>query len=425
MASRGQGQINAAQRFIQIQVAIGRRAQLESEVNSFDEAGQPKAFAMGVQDRPAPRGPLAPMRPTKIVEIKGTSGIRPPSGFEAIGDSPWFARGEMSDPRDRVPRGFPAFLSWAGAPTIPANESGRKELADWIASQKHPLTARVMTNRLWHWLFGVGIVASVDNFGTMGELPSNQALLDYLAGRLVENGWSIKKTIREIVLSRTYQLASTYDEDAFAADPQNKLTWRHSKRRLDAESIRDAMLASSGELKLEPPIGSALALAGDGPIGSSGPFIRINEDTFANSTSNSRSVYLPIVRDLLPDALAVLDYSETSLVTGARETTNVPAQALYFLNNDFVLTQARRFAERVIAAYPASGRNGSAITSLEDRVNLAFKLAFGRPSNRAEQKTAAEFFARKAAIQSGSSTLDAWTDFCLALYNTAEFRYLN
>lgn len=311
--------------FIQVQIALGRMAEAESRLNSYDEQGNARAFCMGVRDRPAGRARPEPMRPTKVVEIKGSSGIRPPSGFETIADSPLFERGEMNEPGVRVPRGFPAALSTSGSRPIPTTTSGRKELADWIASPRNPLTARVMVNRIWHWLFGAGLVASVDNFGTMGTPPTNPALLDHLATRLVANRWSLKATIRDIVLSRTYQLASTYDETNFTIDPQNAFLWRQNKRRLDAEYIRDAMLAASGQLDLKPPVGSAVALAKDGPIGSTGGFVRINEDLFINATANYRSVYLPIVRDLLPDALAVFDYSDASLVMGAREQTNVPA----------------------------------------------------------------------------------------------------
>src|SRR6185503_12304010 len=134
--------------------------------------------------------------------------------------------------------------------------SGRRELAEWVASPENPLTARVMANRVWHHLFGRGLVPSVDNFGAMGERPSHPALLDYLAARFVAQGWSVKTLIREIVLSHAYQLATTYDASNYTADPENALGWRMTPRRLDAEAARDAMLAVSGRLQLQPPIGS-------------------------------------------------------------------------------------------------------------------------------------------------------------------------
>ncbi|RBP35636.1 cytochrome c [Roseimicrobium gellanilyticum] len=400
--------------FIQVQIALGKMADLESRLNSFDEQGHAKAFCMGVQDRPAGTSKTEAMRPTKVVEIKGSSGIRPPSGFETIADSPLFIRGEMNEPGERVPRGFPAALTSVSAPVIPPNTSGRKELADWIASPRHALTARVMANRIWHWLLGAGLVESVDNLGTQGTPPANQALLDHLAVRLVRNQWSIKATIREVVLSRTYQLASTHDAASYAADPENKLLWRRDKQRLDAECIRDAMLAASGQLQLTPIVGSEVAVAGDGPIGSTGGFIRINEDTLVNATANYRSVYLPIARDLLPDALAVFDYSDASLVMGAREQTNVPAQALYLLNNDFVREQAEKFAKRITAG-PTS--------STDQRIIQAYALALSRQPSMKEMQTARTFLDRERG--SGNSADEALSIFCLALFASAEFRFLN
>lgn len=399
--------------FIQVQIALGKMADLENRLNSYDERGNAKAFCMGVQDRPAGKGRPERMQPTKVVEIKGSSGIRPPSGFETIADSPLFERGEMNEPGERVRRGFPAALVNSPAAQIPANASGRKELADWLVNPRNPLTARVMANRMWHWLFGQGLVTSVDNFGTMGTPPSNQALLDHLAIRLVENRWSVKATIREIVLSRTYQLASTHDATNFATDPQNSLVWRQNKRRLDAEAIRDAMLIASGQLDLKPPVGSAVAVAGDGPIGSTGGFVRINEDSFLNATANYRSVYLPIARDLLPDALAVFDYSEASLVTGAREQTNVPAQALYLLNNDFVRAQAEHFA----------GRLGAKSSDNNQRIARAYAIALGRQPIPKEIQTAKSFLERERSLRASSD--QAWSTFCQALFGSAEFRFLD
>jgi hypothetical protein len=410
---KGKGGGSGPQFFIQVQIALGKMAELESQLKAFDEQGKANAFCMGVQDRPAGREKPEPMRPTKVVEIKGSSGIRPPSGFESIADSPLFKRGEMNDPDERVPRGFPSFLTGSAVPAIGSNTSGRRELADWIASPQHPLTARVMANRIWHWLFGAGLVASVDNFGTQGASPSNPALLDHLAVRLVRNQWSVKATIREIVLSRAYQLASSYDATSHAADPENAYLWRHNKRRLDAECIRDAMLAASGQLNLLPPVGSVVAHAGDGPIGSTGGFIRINEDSFVNATATYRSAYLPISRDLLPDALAVFDYSDASLVTGAREQTNVPAQALYLLNNDFVLEQAAKFAERLAKSQG----------STEQRIAQAYAVALSRAPTANELQAANSFFTQYRS--SGGASEEAWSTFCLALFGSAEFRFLN
>jgi hypothetical protein len=416
-------QANAVKQVAQLRQLQARKSELESKLNTYDESGKARAFCMGAEDRPASPGRALPMEAIRMGP-KGNPLRRQQSGFEVIADSPLFFRGEMSEPRDRVPRGFPSFLVWNESPLIPRNESGRMELADWIASPRNPLTARVMANRIWSWLFGQGIVASVDNFGTMGEVPSNQALLDYLASQLIDNGWSVKRTIREIVLSRTYRLASTYGERDYTVDPQNALMWRHSKRRLSAECIRDAMLEAGGQLNLKPPVGSAVAVAGDGPIGAGGPGVRVNEDKFSNVVSSNRSVYLPIVRDVVPDSLSVFDFADTSVVTGAREATNVPGQALYLLNSDFVQGQSKLLALRLINAYADGSPAGHAPGPRQQRVNMAFRLVFGRQANQLEQDAAARFFDRVLGDPRIRPVM-AWTDFCLALYNTADFRYMN
>ncbi len=401
----------------QIQNAIGRKAYLESQANAYDAAGKPKAYAMGVGDRPPASGQLPAMGPPP--PRPGPLG-HAESGFETIADCPLFFRGEMTEPRDRVPRGAPSFLAATGMAPIPPNESGRRELANWIASPKNPLTARVIANRLWLWLMGQGIVTSVDNFGTMGAKPSNQALLDFLANRLIENNWSLKKTIREIVLSHTYQLASTYSEISYNADPQNTLNWRHSPLRLDAESLRDSILTLTGQLDLTRPVGSMVAQAGDGSIAGGPPFMRIGDPQFLNAAGLNRSVYLPAPRDIEPDAMAVFDYPDSNATNGQREVTIVPSQALYLMNNDYVRVQARRMAVRLIQAFPGAMTQARV---REARVNYAFRAAFGRPPEPAEL-AASETLFNSLTSQPNMNPQETMTAFCLGLMNTAEFRFV-
>jgi hypothetical protein len=286
---------------------------------------------------------------------------------------------------------------------------------------------------VWYWLFGRGLVESVDNFGSTGQKPDNQALLDNLALHFRDNGWSVKKLVREIVLSHTYQLSSTFDDKAFAADPENTLVWRANKRRLDAECVRDAMLSVSGDLRLSPPVGSVVAVAGDGPIGA--PRGRGISEAMINDETLNRSVYLPVVRDLLPESLALFDFAEASLVTGARETTNVPSQALFMLNSELAADRAQRFAERVLAGYPA-GQNAGYAVHLQERIIYAYWLAFARPPTDAEKMAATSFFQKfpasyrqgetdVAAVRNADTSKAAWTSFCRALFASAEFRYLN
>src|SRR5262249_17953509 len=157
---------------------------------------------------------------------------------------------------ETVPRGFPQVVT-TKQPAIKSG-SGRRELADWMASQDNPLTARVMVNRVWLHLIGRGLVATPDNFGASGQKPSHPALLDHLALSFIHDGWSVKKLVRSIVLSRAYRLSSQFDENNFEADPDNVYVWRVPKHRLEAEVLRDTMLALAGRLDLTPPKGSAV-----------------------------------------------------------------------------------------------------------------------------------------------------------------------
>lgn len=414
------------QRNLRALALIGQVGALEVELASYTSTGQAKLLAMGAQDRPATNAAFFGGGFREAMRDRFLGG----AAFSTITDSPFFARGEVDKPGEKVPRGFVQVLSTPESPQIPPSTSGRRELADWLTAPANPLTSRVMANRVWHWLFGRGLVESVDNFGTTGQKPSNPALLDHLALRFQQEGWSMKKLIREIVLSRSYQLASTYDAKSFAADPENTLVWRANKRRLEAEGVRDAMLAVSGDLQLAPPVGSAVALAGDGPIGPGRG--RGVPESVAQTDTLARTVYLPIVRDLLPEALALFDFAEPSLVTGSRETTNVPAQALYLLNSPFAAERAERFGERILAGYPAAA-NGAG--NLQDRITYAYWLAFSRPPDNAERAAATSFFMKfpaswnkpSAVSMSGREAEEkaAWTSFCRALFASAEFRYLN
>lgn len=420
---------NGQRRGLLVLVQIG---QLEAELNAYDENGQSKALAMGVQDYPL-NGSARSFGGIEERLRERLSG-RPPD-LKKISDSALYARGDADKPGERVPRGFLSILSATEEPKIDPKSSGRRELADWLTQASNPLTARVMANRTWHWLFGKGIVESTDNFGTSGLKPSNQALLDYLAGRLVADGWSLKKFIREIVLSRAYQMSSNFDEKNAAADPENTLLWRMSKRRLDAECIRDSMLAASGKIDLKVPLGSLIAQSGEGLIAARGFRSGVGEEAIIEAAGTQRSVYLPVARDVLPDALAAFDFAEPGQVTGARETTNVPAQALYMLNSAFVNTQAQALAQRILDAYPG-GPNGSLTANFDQRLVYAYWLAFSRPPDPVEVQAASAFLARfpvnwkktaknPAALHDATSTKAAWTSLCRALFASAEFRYVN
>ncbi len=384
LAARRSGKDIDVFKFLAIRQQTG---ELRGQINRYDEQGGARILAMGVYDRKHPI------------------------------NSPVFNRGEVTQPGALVPRGFVQVM-FPGTPPAVTSGSGRLDLASWLASRENPQTARVMVNRMWRWLFGRGIVPTVDNFGAMGEKPSHPELLDWLAVRFMDQGWSVKKMLREMVLSHTYQLASQHAPQNFAADPDNSLFWRMSTRALDAESLRDAMLSVSGKLDLYPPDGSPISrVSGEGREG----LFRLLQAI--QQPNNYRSVYLPVLRDGLPESLALFDFANPSLVTGDRETTNVPSQSLYLMNNAQVLALSDAFARRV---YEYGRDTGT-------RIAYAYWLAFGRGPTQDEVLATRTFFSEytqdAAKAKSGKNSRDimpyAWSAFCQALLASAEFRHLN
>lgn len=250
---------------------------------------------------------------------------------ERMGDLHLRIRGEADNLGPRVPRGFLKVAEYEGQVTaaFSAEESGRRQLAEWITHPNHPLTARVMVNRIWQQLFGQGIVETSDNFGTRGALPTHPELLDYLAGRFVSEGWSMKSIIREIVLSRTYQQSVVPAADD---DPSNLRLRGQNRRPLPAETIRDSMLMIAGELDLARR-NSVVQQLGMYAIATSGARHASLSQT---GELRQRSIYLPVVRGAVPPSLAVFDFPNPDLVTGRRSMTTVPAQALFLMNSPFV-----------------------------------------------------------------------------------------
>ncbi len=337
-------------------------------------------------------------------------------------DARLLVRGEVDQPGESVPRGFISVLSNGAVSAVPATGSGRAQLAEWLTSSANPLTSRVAVNRVWQQLFGEGLVGTEDNFGANGERPINPALLDFLAVKfqtpVAQGGmaWSVKALVRSLILTHAYQLRSAHESFAKELDPDNRLVWRQTPRRLDAEAIRDAMLAAGGQLQLAQPRGSLVAMIGDGAIGRG-----LKAEVFTAYQSKNRSVYLPIVRDGVPEVLDVFDFAEPSLVIAARDVTNVPSQALYLLNSPFVREQSLALARRVLA------------TPLDfpSRIHLAYQTVLGRPATEAEFARAHTYLLSEARglISEKSSAKDpaaeaAWGTLCQALFACAEFRYL-
>ena len=275
-----------------------------------------------------------------------------------------------------VRRGFVQVLLPADVslPRIGRRESGRLQLADWLTRRDNPLTARVMVNRVWHHLFGKGIVATVDNFGAMGRPPTNPGLLDHLARQFMKQDWSVKSLIREIVLSRTYRLSTDFDEANFEVDPDNDHLWRANLRRLEAEAVRDAVLLVSGELQTGPPPPS--------------PVHGFDRNQLINSRNRQlkpwelredyRSVYVPVIRNQANRFFEAFDFPEPSETHGARDVTTGPGQALFMMNSDFVRSHASIAAGRLLAR-PFNNR---------ERVRYLFRQVLSRDPTKVESARA-------------------------------------
>jgi hypothetical protein len=310
-------------------------------------------------------------------------------------DIPIHIRGSVHSLGPVVPRGFLSVATSGSPPHIPVDSSGRRELAEWIASRDNPLTARVMANRVWYWLMGNGIVQTLDNFGTTGEKPSHPELLDYLATRFVAQGWSVKALAREIMLSHAYQLSSKADPATVQTDPENRLFSRMNRRRLTAECIRDAMLSASGELKVQ--------------LGGQTYPANKSADYGIQYTGTRRSVYIPVFRNSLPDIFEVFDFAPSSMVTGRRNTSTVAPQALFFLNHPFVRERAAAAATRLCQQVP-----------VEQRLQTAYLITLGRPPT--EREAAIAF---KALAGDKKDLPEAWTEIFHALFASVDFRYVN
>ncbi len=322
-------------------------------------------------------------------------------------------RGEPTKLGDEVPR---RFLQILGGQELPAGStsSGRLSLADWIADPANPLAARVMANRIWQYHFGKGLVSTPSDFGKRGKLPTHPELLDFLATRFIESGWSLKALHRLIMLSRTYQLASFGPAAYSKIDPANDLRWRFDRQRLDAESTRDAMLEVSGDL--DP------AEAGVHPFPHPATWNWTQHKPFsAVYDTNKRSVYLMVQRSVRHPYLSTFDGADPNVSTGQRTTSITPLQALFLMNSEFVHERSKHFAARLIAAAPTNTR----------RLNLAFETAFGRPPTPAETRRALEYFRlsqqklRAAGVSGDDLAEKSWASFLRAMFASNEFTYID
>jgi len=303
---------------------------------------------------------------------------------------------------DQVQPGFLSILDPTDAKVTPLpNSTGRRSaLAAWLTDPKNPLVARVMVNRIWHYNFGKGIVATPGDFGRMGSRPTHPELLDYLAANFVENGWSIKKIQRQILLSNTYQQSADLQPKAAEEDPDNKLLSHWPRRRLEAEAVRDSMLFTSGLLNTKmggpgvfPPV-PAGTLSDLSATAAAGGW-KSEKDPAQN---NRRSVYIFVRRNLRYPMLQEFDSANTFESCDFRKNTVTPSQSLDLLNNDLILQWAQSLAGRVL--------NDSGLTP-EAQIDRAFKLTYGRSPSAEEQKIAADFFAKQIPIMAKRIATDS------------------
>ncbi len=323
-----------------------------------------------------------------------------PGVVEADGyDAPLLPRGDHLKPGEPVPRAFVAVFG--GEPFQAGAASGRRQLAEAIANPGNPLTARVMVNRVWHWLFGRGLVGTPDNFGRMGERPTHPELLDFLAAHCVEHGWSAKELIRFLVTTRAFRLSSEASPAVRESDPGDQWLSHFRVRRLEAESIRDALLAVSGRL--------------DTTMFGPGVDARATADQQAR-----RSVYFTIRRTNLSPFLDVFDAPKPFSTLGRREATNVPAQSLTLLNDPLVIELARRWSRAEI---------GRKAPDAETRIRAMFTRALARPPGDDELRASAAFLdslakERQLAPEKRLADERLWQDFAQSLFNLKEFIYL-
>jgi hypothetical protein len=325
-------------------------------------------------------------------------------------DQKVFIRGDYNSPGEDAPKVFPAIIEGFDQKPAASEGSGRRALAEWLTEPDHPLTARVMVNRIWHWHFGEGIVRTPSNFGKMGERPTHPALLDYLARRFVESGWSVKAMHRLVMLSSAYQLSSTYSEQQNAADPENRLLAHFNRRRLQVEEMRDGLLAIDNSL--DTTTGGTLQ-SGVGTDGeNSTKRLSLNPEEVRR-----RMVYVPLRRANLAPLLNLFDFGDATTSMDRRARTNVAPQALFMMNSGFVAERARNVASMLLGDQQADDAR---------RVERAYVLTLNRKPAAGEVDSALTYVTSfEQRFGASRAPLDAWQSLCRILMSSNDFMYLD
>ncbi|RLT05727.1 MAG: DUF1553 domain-containing protein [Planctomycetota bacterium] len=357
---------------------------------------------------------------TKLREALATLEKNPPNYPAAMGvaedkviDLAIHVRGNPLKLGEVVPRRTPPVLRGPQPPSLAANESGRRQLAEWLTDPQHPLTSRVLVNRVWRWHFGRGLVRTTENFGLLGEAPSHPELLDWLARRFVADGWSLKSLHRLILNSSVYQQSSSASAEVVARDPDNRLFGRVNVRRLEAEEVRDSLLAVSGQL--------------DGTFG--GTLLKVKNRDYlfdhtsidkTDYTSRRRSLYLPVIRNNVFDLFQLLDFPDPAVPNGDRAMTTVAPQALMMLNSDFVMQSADELAARLLAE-PGDD---------DHRLSRMHVLAYGREVSAEERQKHLAFLVKvEQSVTVTEPDADkrrrqAWSVLCHVILAANEFVYV-
>jgi hypothetical protein len=321
--------------------------------------------------------------------------------------------GQFDHQGDVVRRGVLRVLCDDDDGAVEASDSGRIELAEWLTDgdqRSGQLVARVMANRIWHHLIGRGLVRTVDNFGRTGEPPTHPELLDHLAKELIDHDWSVKSLVRQIVLSRTFRLGSGHVSVNHDADPENQWVWRANRRRLDPESFRDAMLVVADSLQWAP-MDSTVDYLGDQATAVGPNSVRRRTDF------PCRSVYLPVIRNDLPELFEIFDFADPHTTTGMRPNTTVPTQALFMLNDEMVMDAAQATAQRILRDCPGG--------DIEARVMRMYELILNAQPSEAETRMMADALASfQPRFEAEQAELSSLALACHALFASSRFQFL-
>lgn len=345
---------------------------------------------------------------SKAPDEAAVMGVQDGTVLESL---PLHIRGDHRNVGDPVQRGFPQAFCVEDV-QLPAQQSGRLELANWLVAKENPLTSRVYVNRIWGWHFGRPIVGTTENFGLLGNKPTHPELLNWLAAGFIEQGWSTKWLHREIVLSQTYQMASVNPNAASDLDPENSLLWKFPMRRLDAEEIRDSILATAG--KLDITVGGKTV-----PLRNKQFVFNHTSVDHTKYDSLRRAIYLPVIRNNLYPFFAQFDFPDPTMPTGKRQSTVVAPQALLMMNDPLIMDAAESFALLVLSWTSES----------KHRVDFAYRSALSRSPTKLETDRALEFLNPSPAddlqsLSDESEERSRWSLFCQSLMLCNEFVYV-